>query len=224
MRLGCEAPKVQLLAPTGGWARQAGDSGAGRVAPPCAALPSLPRVGRPPHPQPAPPQAAAALPPRQQQCSNPHMLDPTPAGHGTALHLHPLPAHAQLQHLVPVGHTSAICLEPWHAARQCHCRSQPSCTHPPPPACLPLAQHVLSVFRTQRVSKILFNLCTEDCRATVTLHCENGVLSGAVQLLGCWVGGQAGEQVFESCWVVLQAERVSSRVAPACPACSGRVY
>lgn len=35
-------------------------------------------------------------------------------------------------------------------------------------------QHVLSVFRTQRVQRIHFDLSTADCRATVTLHCENG--------------------------------------------------
>ncbi len=38
----------------------------------------------------------------------------------------------------------------------------------------PSMQHVLSVFRTQRVAKVLFDLSTTDCRATVTLHCENG--------------------------------------------------
>ncbi|KAL4452547.1 hypothetical protein ABPG75_008209 [Micractinium tetrahymenae] len=39
-----------------------------------------------------------------------------------------------------------------------------------------LMKHVLSVFRTQRVAKILFDLSTTDCRATVTLHCENGLV------------------------------------------------
>ena len=37
-------------------------------------------------------------------------------------------------------------------------------------------QHVMSVFRTQRVTKILFDLDTATCKATVTLHCENGAL------------------------------------------------
>ena len=34
----------------------------------------------------------------------------------------------------------------------------------------------MSVFRTQRVTKILFHLDTATCKATVTLHCENGAL------------------------------------------------
>lgn len=46
------------------------------------------------------------------------------------------------------------------------------------PAPFPLEQHVLSVFRTQRVEKILFDLSTVTCKATITLHCENG---------GCWL-------------------------------------
>lgn len=48
----------------------------------------------------------------------------------------------------------------------------------PLPAPFPLEQHVLSVFRTQRVEKILFDLSTVTCKATITLHCENG---------GCWL-------------------------------------
>ena len=38
----------------------------------------------------------------------------------------------------------------------------------------------MSVFRTQRVTKILFHLDTATCKATVTLHCENGALRCAV--------------------------------------------
>ncbi|PRW61626.1 Cell cycle checkpoint control RAD9A [Chlorella sorokiniana] len=38
-----------------------------------------------------------------------------------------------------------------------------------------LMKHVLSVFRTQRVDKILFDLSTVTCKATITLHCENGL-------------------------------------------------
>ncbi|KAI7844934.1 hypothetical protein COHA_001581 [Chlorella ohadii] len=38
-----------------------------------------------------------------------------------------------------------------------------------------LMKHVLSVFRTQRVEKILFDLSTVTCKATITLHCENGL-------------------------------------------------
>ena len=54
---------------------------------------------------------------------------------------------------------------------------------PTSPAPLPpVPQHVMSVFRTQRVEKILFDLSTADCKATVTLHCENGagLLHGTV--------------------------------------------
>ncbi|KAI3432588.1 hypothetical protein D9Q98_004136 [Chlorella vulgaris] len=39
-----------------------------------------------------------------------------------------------------------------------------------------LMKHVLSVFRTQKVSKILFDLNTASCKATITLHCENGLV------------------------------------------------
>lgn len=49
-------------------------------------------------------------------------------------------------------------------------------------------QHVLSVFRTQRVAKVLFDLSTADCRATMTLHCENGGHEGqgsSARLPGC---------------------------------------
>ena len=45
-------------------------------------------------------------------------------------------------------------------------------------------QHVLSVFRTQRVEKILFDLSTVTCKATITLHCENGGLPAVP--LDCW--------------------------------------
>ncbi|EFN51476.1 hypothetical protein CHLNCDRAFT_140230 [Chlorella variabilis] len=39
-----------------------------------------------------------------------------------------------------------------------------------------LIKHVLSVFRTQRVNNILFDLDTALCKATITLHCENGLV------------------------------------------------
>lgn len=76
---------------------------------------------------------------------------------------------------------------PWVVQRQRRailCLQQPhreaSMQAPTPCArvCPCTLQHVLSVFRTQRVARILFDLSTADCRATVTLHCENGGCRG----------------------------------------------
>lgn len=35
-------------------------------------------------------------------------------------------------------------------------------------------QHILAIFRTQRVEKIAFELRTADAAVTIALHCENG--------------------------------------------------
>lgn len=68
----------------------------------------------------------------------------------------------------------------WVCGLRCGLALGQSATSATPPRLAPLSplapalQHVLSTFRTQRVSKILFDLSTDTSRATVTLHCENG--------------------------------------------------
>lgn len=79
------------------------------------------------------------------------------------------------------------------------CRCPPRCA-PPAPSPAPRPQHVLSVFRTQRVERILFDLSTVTCKATVTLHCENGARGSCACRRLCRRARPAAGAAGGGCW------------------------
>lgn len=79
----------------------------------------------------------------------------------------------------PCGKASTLALT--EVLVKCSCCETHRPDSVPVPCCW--LQHILSTFRTQRVSKIVFELKTADSSAAVTLYCDSGERLLALLLL-----------------------------------------